>query len=75
MYRVKKTKLIQAFSIEELEGYINQYLDKNANQTIVDVKIINPYERDISPEFLDLEEDGKTREEIFTAMLLFGEEI
>ena len=75
MYKIKKTKLFQAFSLEELETYINNYLEEKANEAIVDIKYINVYERDISPEFLDLHEDGKTKEEIFSAILLFGEEI
>lgn len=75
MHRIKKTKLFEAFSQEELETYINQYLKKNLNETIVDIKYIDVYEKDISEEFLDLHEKGKTKEDIFSAVLLFGEEL
>ncbi|MFP3356746.1 hypothetical protein R0K17_05235 [Planococcus sp. SIMBA_143] len=75
MHRIKKTKLFQAYSQEELETYINQHLKDNLNETIVDIKYIDVYEKDISEEFLDLHEEGKTKEEIFSAVLLFGEEI
>ncbi|MFP3361444.1 hypothetical protein R0K17_29490, partial [Planococcus sp. SIMBA_143] len=73
--RIKKTKLFQAYSQEELETYINQHRKDNLNETIVDIKYIDVYEKDISEEFLDLHEEGKTKEESFSAVLLFGEEI
>lgn len=74
MMRVKEVKVFEAFSVGELERYINNYLSENRNLSIMDIKY-DVYEEDISEEFSDLEEGEKVKENRFSALILIGEEL
>lgn len=74
MYKITKTKLFEAFSFGDLEGYINNHLQNNPSDFIIDIKFLNMYERDTQEEFLDLNENGETTDKIFSAVLIYGEE-
>ena len=72
MLKVKKVDALEAFSFNELETYINDYIAINSRHIVMDIKY-NVTEMDISPEHL--EEDGPTREVRYSALILIGEEI
>jgi len=73
MLRVKKVELVEAFSASQLEIEINNWLERNKDKIIMDIKV-NIYET-VSEEESEDEFVVIPLEEKHSALLLIGEEI
>lgn len=74
MHRINEVKVYEGITVDMLETEINRFIQSNRNLNIVDIKYV-VYEVDIEPVYLDSIEDGKTKENRYSAMILIGEEI
>lgn len=74
MLRVKKVQVVEALSAEELQDEINSYIERNKNETVMDIKI-NIYVTDLPEELWEEDYLVIPKEERHSAMLIIGEEI